>query len=60
MRNYTRRADKAVATTSFRITQEELALLDEYADEKGMSRSAVLLKEIRKLLKRAGKLPKGG
>jgi hypothetical protein len=45
-------------TTTIRLQTHELALLAEYAEEKEVSKNSLIVKEVRKLLKRAGKLPK--
>jgi len=43
-------------TASFRIPPNELKLLSEYAIEKEVSRNSVILQELRRFLKRVGKL----
>ena len=55
-RKYVKNSEVSNSTTSFRMPTYEVDLLKEYAEELGTSVSFVVVRELRKLLKREGKI----
>jgi len=55
-RVYKRRITIPMITTSFRLPEDQLEMLRDHAGETEVSVNTIVMKEIRKLLKRLGKI----